>query len=236
QRYGDVRSTDAAAVGSVFDGLVVRVLAGVVPACASLDDHAAALMVERISEVQHALSLVDHPSRRRAFPTVLEQLSEGSGHGQVHGRATRILHDTVAWTAREVEQRLGRALSPGTPPAVGASFVEGFLAGSGTVLVHDADLRKVIDRWLSSLTPQAFDATVPLLRRTFGAFESAERRQLGRLVAGEEHEVVAGFGPGVDADRVAAALVTVRQMLGLPTERTTTTTPTTTKARSLGGG
>ncbi|MDW3214279.1 MAG: DUF5682 family protein [Ilumatobacteraceae bacterium] len=222
RRYGDVRATDAEAVASVFDGLVVRVLAGVVPACASLDDDAAALMVERLSGVHQALALVDHPARHRAFPQVLEQLSEerghGRGHGRVHGRATRILHDTGHWSARQVELRLGRALSYGTAPAVGAAFVEGFLAGSGTVLVHDAELRSVVDRWLSSLDPDAFDETVPLLRRTFGAFESAERRQLGRLVAGEEREVLVGFGPGHDDARAAAALVTVRHLLGLPVE------------------
>ncbi len=222
QRYGDVRSTDIAAVAAVFDGLVVRVLAGVVPACASLDDDAAAIMVERLSAVQHALALVDHPARRRAFPDVLQQLADpdrrGAGHGRVHGRATRILHDSGHWGVRQVEQRLGRALSAGTPPAVGAAFVEGFLAGSGTVLVHDADLRAVVDRWLSSLPPQAFDETVPLLRRTFGSFESAERRQLGRLVAGAEPERFSGFGPDLDERRVTAVVRTARLMLGLAVE------------------
>lgn len=218
RRYGDVRSTDAESVASVFDGLVVRVLAGIVPACASLDDDAAASMAERLSGVHQALALVDHPSRHRAFPQVLEQLSEGQGHGRIHGRATRILHDTGHWSAARVEQRLGRALSYGTAPAAGAAFVEGFLAGSGTVLVHDAELRSVVDRWLSSLTPQAFDETVPLLRRTFGSFEAAERRQLGRLVAGAEREVLVGFGPAHDPVRAAAALVTVRHLLGLPVE------------------
>ena len=84
------------------------------------------------------------------------------------------------------------------------------------MLIHDAELRAVVDRWLSALTPQAFDETVPLLRRTFGSFESAERRQLGRLMAGEEREVLTGFGPGLDDARVLAALRTVRNMLGLP--------------------
>ena len=216
QRYGDVRATDVAAVAAVFDGLVVRLLAGVVPACASLDDAAAALMVERLGAVHQALALVDHRARRRGFPEVLERLSEGPGHGRVHGRATRLLHDAGRWTGRQVELRLSRALSAGTPPAAGAAFVEGFLAGSGTVLVHDAELRAVVDRWLSSLTPQAFDETVPLLRRTFGSFEAAERRQLGRLVAGGEREVLTGFAPGADDARVAAALRTVRHLLGLP--------------------
>ena len=216
QRYGDVRSTDRSALSEVFDGLVVRVLAGVVPACTSLDDDAAAEVVERLSSTQQALALVDHPARERAFPQVLAQLAEGPGHGLVHGRATRILHDAGAWTDHQVEQRLGRALSGGTPPDVGARFVEGFLAGSGSVLVHDVDLLAVVDRWLSTLPADAFEVTVPLLRRTFGSFEAAERRQLGRLVAGDEHERPTGFGPDLDERRVLAAVGTARQMLGLP--------------------
>jgi hypothetical protein len=83
------------------------------------------------------------------------------------------------------------------------------------VLVHDADLRGVVDRWLASLTPDAFIETVPLLRRTFGAFEPAERRRLGQLVTGAPAEHVARFGPGVDDERVAAALRTVRHLLGV---------------------
>ena len=72
------------------------------------------------------------------------------------------------------------------------------------------------DRWLSSLTPEAFGETVPLLRRTFGAFEAAERRQLGVLVAGGGSTVPAAIGTGVDRERLAKAMVTVRHLLGLP--------------------
>jgi hypothetical protein len=215
QRYGDVRATESEPLRSVFDGLVVRVVAGVVAACSSLDDDAAAQMVERLTGVQAALALLDHPARHRELPDVLAKLAEAHVHGLVQGRATRLLHDAGAWQAARVERRLGRALSGGTPPAVGAAFVEGFLAGSGTVLVHDADLRGVVDRWLASLTPDAFIETVPLLRRTFGAFEPAERRRLGQLVTGAPAEHVARFGPGVDDERVAAALRTVRHLLGV---------------------
>jgi hypothetical protein len=216
QRYGDVRTTHADSIASVFDGLVVRVLAGLVPACASLDDDAAAAMIEHVSATQQALALVDHPARRRAYPEVLERLAEQAGHGSVQGRATRVLHDSGRWDAARAEARLSRALSSGTPTAVGAAFVEGFLAGSGTVLVHDADLRAVVDRWLSSLTPDAFTETVPLLRRTFGAFEAAERRQLGVLVAGGARPHTPSVGDDVDPVRLAAAMTTVRHLLGLP--------------------
>ncbi len=216
-RYGDVRGTDASALRSVFDGLVVRVLAGAAMACRSLDDAAAAAMVERLAGVQAALALTDHPARRAEWPAVLTVIAERPDvHGLVQGRATRLLHDGGVWQRGQVGNRLSRALSVGTTPAVGAAFVEGFLAGSGTVLVHDAELLDVIDAWVSSLGPDAFIATAPLLRRTFGAFEPAERRQLGMLLARQAVAVSSGFGDDVDGDRAAAALATVRVMLGLP--------------------
>ena len=155
-------------------------------------------MVERLSGVQAALALVDHPARHAGLSDVLGHLADGHAHGLVQGHATRLLHDAGDWDATRVERRLSRALSSGTPPAVGAAFVEGFVAGSGTVLLHDADLRDIVDRWLSSLPPDAFTDVIPLLRRTFGAFEPAERRQLGRLLAGEYREAPVGFGPGID--------------------------------------
>jgi hypothetical protein len=90
------------------------------------------------------------------------------------------------------------------------------LAGSGTVLVHDRELLDVIDGWVSTLAPDAFAVTVPLLRRTFGAFDPAERRQLGLLVTDQATPRWSGFGADVDGERAAAALITVRQLLGVP--------------------
>ena len=216
-RYGDVRGTDAGALRAVFDGLVVRVIAGVVTACRSIDDTAAAAMVERLAGVQAALALVDHPARRQEWPAVLTVIAErGDVHGLVQGRATRLLHDGGTWNRALVGARLSRALSVGASSSAGAAFVEGFLAGSGTVLVHDAELLDVIDAWVSSLAPDAFVVTAPLLRRTCGAFAPAERRQLGLLVAHQATPTWSGFGTDVDGERAAAAMVTVRQLLGVP--------------------
>ncbi|MFT6390858.1 MAG: hypothetical protein ACJA14_000365 [Ilumatobacter sp.] len=230
-RYGNVRGTDASALSDVFDGIMVRILAGLVPACSSLDDDAAARMVERLTAVQTSLAVLDHSSRRSAFPAVLTQLADRHAmrHGLVSGRATRLLHDAGAWSAVAVERRLSQALSGGTAPGVGAAFVEGFLAGSGTVLVHDTELLGVVDRWLSSLAVESFDAVIALLRRTFGAFEPAERRQIMSLLLGGSIGRVSGFGADVDADRAAAALDTVRHMLGLAI----TTEPVAADSREL---
>jgi Family of unknown function (DUF5682) len=200
-----------------IDGIVVRVLAGLPTACASLDDGAAAAWAERLAAAQAALSLLDHPARRGAWPAVLQGLAGGAGvHGAVRGRAVRLMHDGQWSTAAEVGRRFGQALGPGTPPSVGAAFVEGFVAGSGVVLVHDRQLLATIDSWIAGLSAEAFVAAVPLLRRTFGAFEPGERRQLGQLVADRSPPSPPGFGDELDDARVRAAMVTVRQMLGAP--------------------
>jgi hypothetical protein len=217
-RYGDVRGTDAAALRHVVDGIVVRILAGLGAAARSLDDDAAAVMTERISAFQGALATLDHPVRHRDWAAVLGELAGTAGHGLVCGRATRLLHDSGSWSTGQVQRRLSRALSGGTPPAAGAAFVEGFLAGSGSVLVHDADLLAVLDDWVAALPSDAFDAVVVLLRRTFGAFEAAERRQLMAVLMGLGVERSGGFGPDVDPERARAVLATVRRMLGLPVE------------------
>ncbi len=217
-RYGDVRSTDAGSLREVVDGIVIRILAGVVASARSLDDDAAGVLVERMTGLQGALALLDHPARRHGLPVVLVELATGGGHGLVQGRATRLLHDAGVWSIDAVERRLSQALSAGTPPATGAAFLDGFLAGSGSVLVHDADLLAVLDAWVSSLSTDAFDAVVALLRRTFGAFEATERRQLMAVLMGLGTQRPGGFGTDVDPVRSAAALATVRHMLGLATD------------------
>lgn len=217
RRYGDVRATDTSAIGEVIDGLVVRVCAGLLPECASLDDDAAAAMADRLTATHSALALVEHPARIDLWPRVLAQLADlGPAHGLVRGRATRLLVDTQWWSGDEAGRRLSRALSGGTPPLTGAAFVEGFLAGSGTVLLHDAALLALVDGWLAAMPAGAFADVVPLLRRTFGGFEVGERRRIGQLVAGTgDGRVAAPFGWDLDPARVERALATVEALLGV---------------------
>jgi hypothetical protein len=215
-RYGDVRGSDSAALATVVDEVVVRVTAGLGVACRHLDDDAAAAMIERLSGLQGALAMLDHPARNGDLPATLAKLADGRGiHGLVRGRATRLLHDGGSWDAEAVSQRVGRALTMGTPAAEGARFIEGFLAGSGTVLVHDVALLEIVDTWISTMSNETFVDTVALLRRTFGAFEPAERRQLGVLVTTSRAPQATGLGRDIDATRAAAGILTVRRMLGL---------------------
>ena len=84
--------------------------------------------------------------------------------------------------AEDTARRLQRALSVGSTPAEKAAWIEGFLAGGGLLLVHDTALLATLDAWLDGLRPEEFVDVLPLLRRTFGGFQPAERRQLAHQV------------------------------------------------------
>ncbi len=79
-----------------------------------------------------------------------------------------------------------RRSAPGTPAATGAAFVEGFLAGSGTVLVHDRELLGVLDTWLGSLDRRGV--------RQRGGVAAADVRCVRAGGAAPDHDP-AGGGP-----------------------------------------
>jgi hypothetical protein len=182
-RYGNVRRTDAGLVGHVVDGLVARICIGLPGACSSLNDEAAAEMFDRLMGVHSAVSLLQNPDHREAWHGVLRQLADQQGgHGLVAGRCVRLLLDAGAFTADEAARRLGLALSTASEPAQAAAWVEGFLRGSGLVLLHDESLWAVLDGWVTALSGETFPTLLPLLRRTFSTFPPPERRQMGERV------------------------------------------------------
>jgi len=216
-RYGDVRNTDGGALQAVVDGIVVRVAAGLVPACTALDDDGSTLMAGLVRSVQSALSLLGNERLMGAWRRALGELVERDRvHGLLQGLATRLLADGGELDPLAVERRVSRSLSVGTPPLEGAAFVEGFLGSSGTALVHDPQLLGAFDRWLATLPIDAFTEVLPLLRRTFGAFEPAERRAVGERVRTGDAPGTRSVGAELDPQRVAAGLATVAALLGGP--------------------
>ncbi|MFG2195250.1 DUF5682 family protein [Streptomyces sp. NPDC048639] len=251
-RYGDVRGTDGAALTEVATGLAERIFVGLPPACAGLDADGAAEMRGHLDSVHTAVGLLaesagrpaggtdgggsPEPALRQRWAAVLRGLSARDGvAGVIRGRAARLLLDDGRLGEGEAARLMSLALSQGTAPAQAAAWIEGFVgggAGSGMLLVHDERLLGLVDAWLTGVPADAFTDVLPLLRRTFAAYEPGVRRTLGELVRrgpappgaagsgtaggpGAEDWTVPGFGPGLDADRADAVLPTLRLLLGL---------------------
>ncbi|MER5941357.1 DUF5682 family protein [Streptomyces sp. NPDC001928] len=147
--------------------------------------------------------------------------------GVIGGRAVRLLLDDGELAQEEAARAMGLALSPGTPPGDAAAWIEGFVgggSGGGMLLVHDERLLGLVDAWLTGVSAEAFTDVLPLLRRTFSAYEPGVRRTLGELVRrgpGERGGAraggsgIPGFAAEFDAERADAVLPVVRLLLGL---------------------
>ncbi|MFJ9519085.1 DUF5682 family protein [Kitasatospora sp. NPDC101801] len=200
------------------------------PASAPAPTPAADSLTERWTAALRSLARRQPPAQAGAGA------GPGAGvPGLLRGRATRLLLDGGRIDSEEAGQRLGLALSHGNQPADTAGWVEGFLAGSGVLLLHDPALLGLLDRWLSGVPAEAFTDVLPLLRRTFAALEAGVRRSLGeRVAAGVRSGPGSGtaVGPGsagppaeLDLDRADAALPVLTLLLGLGGTVAATTSP-----------
>lgn len=215
-RYGNVRQTDTAVVGKVLDGLVARICVGLPNACASLNDDAAAQMYERIVKVNGAISLLQNQEHSTLWQSTLEAMSgQQTLHGLIAGRCCRLLFEAQIFSAEETARRLSFALSTASDPAQAAAWADGFLRGSGLLLLHDEALWQVIDEWVVSLSGETFTQLLPLLRRTFSTFAAPERRQMGERVAQGASVRVAVASGDFDVARAEAVLPLVKQLLGI---------------------
>ncbi|MGL5017918.1 MAG: DUF5682 family protein, partial [Luteolibacter sp.] len=217
-RYGDVRATDAEAVGHLLGGFVSRIHAGLAAAASGIDDDAANRLSERIREYASALAMLEKADLKDDFNAMLCKLTElESIHPRLRGHAVRLLRDAAHLDDDTVARHLGFALSPGMAAISAAAWLEGFLQGGGSLLVHDRALLGLVDAWLASLGPEVFQATLPLLRRTFGTFSPPERVRIAASVAhGTDRAPIAAAPLDLDFTRALPAVTAVAKLLGLP--------------------
>lgn len=179
-RYGSVRQTDTRLVRQVVDGLITRVAIGLPNACASLGDEAAEEMYTRLVAVNTAVVTLEDEGHSALWHSTLKRMADQRQlHGLIAGRCCRILFDQSLLTAEEVSTKVGLALSHAGEPEQAARWVDGFLRGSGLVLLHNSALWEILDGWVASLKSDLFTRLLPLLRRTFSTFPAPERRQMG---------------------------------------------------------
>lgn len=226
QRYGDVRQTDTRALRKVSEVMVVRICAGLRQAVASLDEANAAAMRRRIDNVNAAIGLLSdsindtedsapagQPDlRARWLETLGTMIDRTDVHGLLLGRIVRLLLD--AERLSDVPLRLHRALSAGVPAADKAAWVDGFFADGALLLIHDAELRSLLDGWVCQLDEAQFVDMLPLLRRTFGTFAAAERQTIAERIAVGAENIDRPRPEEFDLELATPALATVDLILG----------------------
>lgn len=216
-RYGNVRQTDAALVGHVLDGLIVRAAISLPLACGALDDAAAESLREKLLGAHAAVGLRESEEQSAIWQKALSQIATQAGaHELLQGVAVRLLLDGGVWASEDVAQALSLHLSAGAEPAKAAAWLDGFLNRNAVVLLHDADVWRLVNDWLASLNEEHFVRVLPLVRRTFSAFGPGERRDLGhRASRGSSAPALPAAAPNWDERRALSALPVLRQIMGV---------------------
>jgi len=179
-RYGDVRATDAEMVRPVVFNMLTRICISLPGACSSLDNGAAGNMLKKIQNVHNAVRLIQDDEKNEEWLRVISQLADTDRmNGILAGFCCRLMLDTERFTAEDAATRMSLALSSANDPVTAAGWSEGFLKGSGMILLHDNRLWQVLDDWVRALSEDQFKAILPLIRRSFALFTEPERRQIG---------------------------------------------------------
>ncbi len=219
-RYGNVRKTDAALVTDIATGMIARICISLPNACTAVAEDAATAMLELFFKMNDAVSLLQQPDTTSQWQQMLRTIAASMQTAPViGGYSTRLLADYKLLEGEELVKVFWYAMSNTTEPGNAAAWLEGFLKGSGTLLLVDNNLWGVINSWVSQLEEETFTEVLPLLRRTFANFTAAERRKLG-----EKAKQGGASGPVMvqqsndqfNATRAQQGLPVVMQLLGYP--------------------
>ncbi len=195
-RYGNVRKTDLTHINALLESLLTRICIGLPTACYGLDEDTAQKMFELIRKVHDSLlvswsvspsvheltnRLTNQPSNRLTewFSTLKEIKDKNGIQAIIKGCTTRLLFDAQVITGEETSKSFGFSLSKGNEPREAAGWLEGFLKGSGMILLYDETLWHILYVWLERLEAENFIELLPILRRTFSKYEAGERKKLG---------------------------------------------------------
>lgn len=219
-RYGNVRNTDAASVLGIIQSMVARICISLPAACTAVNDDAAEHLLALFNTLNDALNTLQQADMSNQWHQTLAIISQNKCTSpSIGGYATRLLADHKLLTDDDLAKAFSYAMSLATLPAIAASWLEGFLKGSGTLLLLDDDLWSLVDNWVASIREEDFVDTLPLLRRTFANFSSPERRKIGEKV--KHGKAVGGIAqqikePDFDGERAQRGISVVMQLFGYP--------------------
>ncbi|MEL6924872.1 MAG: DUF5682 family protein, partial [Bacteroidota bacterium] len=217
-RYGSTRQMDVEDLTQVVDQIIPRICIGMPGAFMQVKEEVAKDLFGKLLACNHAISVLDEPIHNNQWNRSLEQITTTPrGNGLLNGACTRILFDKEVFDMIDTATKMSYALSSGHEPIYSATWLEGFLHGSGLLLIHNQKLWNILDHWVKRLDMENLQAILPLLRRTFSAFSDVERQKMLELVKRGPTEATEAIDatPGVDMARAKRVVPVVKQLLGI---------------------
>jgi uncharacterized protein DUF5682 len=183
-RYGSTRQMDIAAIEEVIENIIPRICIGLPNACTAIDEDLTKEVFERLLETNQSLNILNKKEHLIQWYSALQKISEVANvNGILRGGAVRILFDKEHFDINDTATHMRYTLSRANDSTDAAQWLEGFLYGSGLLLIHQPSLWDILDEWINELSMEpVFKELLPLLRRTFSDFSGPERQKMMALV------------------------------------------------------
>ena len=214
-RFGDTRQTDVRAAGRVVEQLVPRLCIGLPAACSGVDEERAGQIFEQLRAAHRAVARLQREDFTEQWERALASVATTAVSAPLlRGGCVRLLFDRQVFDLDETVTALHYALSPAAKTSDGAAWLEGFLHGSGLILVHVPALWNAVNGWIDALAWDDFTPLLPLLRRTFASFSGPEREQLLTLARRGPQETVSALRTTAYDERALGVLPTLATLFG----------------------
>lgn len=215
-QYGDARKTNVSAVYDLIDEIIPRICVGVGAAATGIDETAAKELFKKLMAVNQRIGLVNSDKHQKDWNIALQKLADDARTVPlIRGIATRLLFDKSELDLQSTMTRLYFALSSSSEALEVAQWLEGFLHGSGLVLIYHPALWQILDQWVSNLPLSHFEEVLPVLRRTFSSFPPPERIKMLALAKKGTTAALPSFEETTLADRAELVWPTMQLLLGL---------------------
>ncbi|MEM9990498.1 MAG: DUF5682 family protein [Bacteroidota bacterium] len=181
-QYGDARATDTRVVRQFVEELVPRICIALPPLCVQLDDNAGSELLQKIRQLNHSIHSLQTEAYQTYWYQALQRIIDTPAvHAEISGTCSRILFEKRVLPTAETRQQMTYMLSSATDAKTAVQWLEGFLYGSGLLLIHHRTLWTILNDWVRQIPMPLFEEIVPLLRRAFANFSAAERTKLLHL-------------------------------------------------------
>ncbi|MDI3321034.1 DUF5682 family protein [Pinibacter soli] len=215
-RYGNVRQTDTDMILSLLTSMVTRVCIGLPAACCGVDENTATAITDDSLKIEHSIQLLKHQPFQQQWQQCLQQIAFNvQAAPMLRGFAVRHLMDAGAMKEEVLYNTFYSSMSKAVPPPEASAWLEGFLKGSGTLLLLDENLWQMVNNWVTQLNEEVFTQLLPLLRRTFAVFSKPERRKIGEKVKFEGSGITkTGTQISINKERAETAIGVVMELMG----------------------
>ncbi len=178
-RYGNTRGTDIAAIEQVIYNIIPRIFIGLPSSCININEDVARDLSDLIIKTNRSLSILNDDNFNANWNKTLLHIAEmRQVNGILAGNCAQILFNKGVIDTDRAAEQMSFYLSLGNDPTNAAKWIEGFLNGSGLLIIHNLKLWNILDAWVNNIDMDVLMEILPLMRRTFSDFSGSERQKM----------------------------------------------------------